>query len=52
MAKVKAGNIEKLNHYVNNPIGTTVTPEMVLQQVKKYNQTDDHRLARNHKFPF
>ena len=41
MAKLKAGDIEKLNHYVNNPIGTTVTPEMVLQQVKKYNQTDD-----------
>ena len=41
MAKLKAGDTEKLNHYVNNPIGTAVTPEMVLQQVKKYNQTDD-----------
>ena len=41
MAKLKAGNIEKLNHYVNNPRGTTVTPEMVLQQAKKYNKTND-----------
>ena len=41
MAKLKAGRIEKLNHYVNNPRGTIVTPEMVLQQVKKYNKTND-----------
>jgi hypothetical protein len=41
MAKLKAGKIEKLNHYVNNPRGTTVTPEMVLQQAKKYNKTND-----------
>ena len=41
MAKLKAGRIEKLNHYVNNPRGTTVIPKMVLQQVNKYNQTDD-----------
>jgi len=41
MAKLKAGDVEKLNHYVNNPRGTVVTPEMVLQQVKKYNQTND-----------
>jgi hypothetical protein len=41
MAKLKAGDVEKQNHYVNNPRGTTVTPEMVLKQVKKYNQTND-----------
>ena len=41
MAKLKAGNVEKRNHYVNNPRGTTVTPEMVLQQAKKYNKTND-----------
>jgi hypothetical protein len=34
MAKLKAGRKEKLNHYVNNPRGTTVTPEMVLKQEK------------------
>jgi hypothetical protein len=41
MIKLKAGKIEELNHYVNNPKGTTVTPEMVFQQVKKYNKTND-----------
>ena len=41
MAKLKAGDVEKQNHYVNNPGGTTVTPEMVLKQVNKYNQTND-----------
>ncbi len=41
MAKLKAGSAEKRNHYVNNPRGTTVTPEMVLQQTKKYNKTND-----------
>ena len=41
MAKLKAGDVEKLNHYVNNPRGTIVTPEMVFKQVKKYNQTND-----------
>ena len=41
MAKLKAGKIEKQNHYVNNSREITVTPEMVLQQVKEYNQTND-----------
>jgi len=41
MAKLKAGRKEKLNHYVNNPKGTTVTPEMVLKQAKKYNKTNE-----------
>jgi len=41
MAKLKAGKVEKQNHYVNNPRGTTVTTEMVLQQAKKYNKTND-----------
>ena len=41
MAKLKAGKIENLNHSVKNHRGTTVTPEMVLQQIKKYNQTKD-----------
>ena len=43
MAKLKAGDIEKLNHYVSNPRGTTVTAEMVFQQVKNYNQTSDSK---------
>ena len=41
MAKLKAGKIEKLNHYVNNPRGASVTPEMVFQQINEYNKTND-----------
>jgi hypothetical protein len=40
MAKIKAGNIENHNHYVNNPKGTVVTPEIILAQASKYNQID------------
>ncbi len=43
MAKLKAGKVEKLNHYVNNPPGTVITPEMVFQQIKKYNNKTDIR---------
>ena len=41
MAKLKAGEIESDNHYVNNPLDTTVTPEMVLRQTKRYNRIDE-----------
>ena len=41
MIKVKARSIEKRNHYVNNPRGTTVTPTQIYAQVVKYNGTDD-----------
>lgn len=41
MAKLKAGKIERFNHYVNNPRGTTVMPEMVFQQINKYNSKTD-----------
>ena len=40
MAKLKAGDAEAHNHFVNNPAKTTVTPEMILSQVRKYNRTD------------
>ena len=40
MAKLKAGDIERHNHYVNNSPDTKVTPEMVLDQSRKYNQID------------
>lgn len=36
MAKIKAGNVERRNHYVNNPPGTVVTPQMVPEQVSLY----------------
>ena len=41
MAKLKAGDVEKFNHFADNPRGTVVTPEMVFEQVKKYNHSDD-----------
>lgn len=41
MAKIKAGDVEAHNHYVRNPPGTVVTSEMVLGQIKKYNQIDE-----------
>ena len=43
MAKLKAGDLEEQNHYVNNPRETIVTTEMVLQQVSEYNKTNDLR---------
>ena len=41
MAKLKAGKLERLNHYVNNPPGAVITPGMVLGQAKKYNNKTD-----------
>jgi hypothetical protein len=40
MIKERMGNRESHNHFVNNPRGTTITPEIVLAQVGKYNRTD------------
>ena len=40
VAKLKMGDKEGHNHFVNNPRGTVVTPEMVLAQVERYNQKD------------
>ena len=42
MIKEKMYKREDHNHYVNNPSGTIITPEMVLAQVGKYNQIDEH----------
>lgn len=41
LAKLKAGDIEQFNHYVNNRKGTVIAPEMVLAQAKKYNDPHD-----------
>ncbi len=41
IAKVKAGEKEGDNHYSDNPKGTVVTPQMVLDQVQRYNQIDE-----------
>ena len=40
VAKLKMGDKEGHNHFVNNPRGTIVTPEMALSWVDKYNQHD------------
>ncbi|MDW7709133.1 MAG: hypothetical protein SCH98_01570 [Deferrisomatales bacterium] len=40
MAKVKAGNLEAHNHYVNHPPGRKVTPAEVLRQVGRYDTVD------------
>jgi hypothetical protein len=40
VAKLKMGDKEGHNHFVNNPRGTVVTPEMILTQVERYNQKD------------
>ena len=42
MIKVKLGNKEGHNHFVNNPRGTSVTPEMVMGQIPKYDTVDPH----------
>ena len=41
ITKIKAGDIEKKNHYVNNPPGTVVTAEMVLDQAGRYKKSLD-----------
>ncbi|WP_319408819.1 hypothetical protein [uncultured Desulfosarcina sp.] len=41
IAKIKADAVEKKNHYVNNPPGTVVTSEMVLDQADRYNKPND-----------
>jgi hypothetical protein len=40
VARIKLGDNELHNHYVNNPRGAVITPETVLAQVDKYNQID------------
>jgi hypothetical protein len=42
MIREKMGNREGHNHFVNNPRGIAVTPEMVIAQVEKYNKIDSH----------
>jgi hypothetical protein len=41
ITKIKAGEVEKRNHGVNNPPGTVVTAERVLDQAEHYNSPDD-----------
>lgn len=41
MAKEKAGQVEARNHYHNTPRGVRITPDMVLAQVRDYNEPGD-----------
>ncbi|MBR9986265.1 MAG: hypothetical protein KFF68_10165 [Desulfosarcina sp.] len=41
ITKIKAGDIEKRNHYVYNPSTTIVTAQMVLGQADRYNVPHD-----------
>ena len=38
IAKIKAGNIEAYNHWFNNTAEVEITPQMVFDQVERYNQ--------------
>jgi hypothetical protein len=37
ITKIKAGGIEKYNHFSDNPDNINVTPELVMNQVRRYN---------------
>ncbi|KQC08900.1 MAG: hypothetical protein APR62_03760 [Smithella sp. SDB] len=39
IAKIKAGNVEAYNHWFNNNAEAEITPQIVLNQVEKYNRT-------------
>jgi len=41
ITKIKAGNIENYNHYFENKDDSEVTPEMVLEQARRYNDPKD-----------
>lgn len=41
LAKLKAGDTEQFNHYMNNRRSTVITPEMVLEQTGRYNDPHD-----------
>jgi hypothetical protein len=43
IAKLKAGQIERTNHYFDNTRKVKVTPSLVLEQVKRYNDPKDTR---------
>jgi hypothetical protein len=42
MIKVKMGDRGEHNHYVNNPRGIVVSPEMVISQVEKYDHLGEY----------
>ena len=42
ITKIKAGPIEKNNHFFDNSRNIVVTPELVLEQAKRYNDPNDN----------
>jgi hypothetical protein len=38
IAKIKAGNIESYNHWFNNTAEVEITPQIVFDQIERYNQ--------------
>jgi len=38
IAKIKAGNIESYNHWFNNTAEVEITPQMVMDQIERYNK--------------
>ena len=48
IAKIKAGNIEAYNHWYNNNKEAEVTPQTVINQIPRYNKTDDPADAEGH----
>jgi len=41
ITKIKAGTLEKNNHYFDNNRNIEITPELVLEQAKRYNDPND-----------
>lgn len=41
ITKIKAGSIEKYNHFFDNPARQQVTPKMVIGQIARYNDPGD-----------
>jgi hypothetical protein len=48
LAKIKAGNIEKYNHWFNNNAEAEVTVRMVMNQVGRYNQRNKSMDSEGH----
>ena len=43
LAKLKAGDIEQFNHYVNNKRGDVINSDIVLAQAERYNDPKDRK---------
>jgi hypothetical protein len=43
IARLKAGDAEHYNHFVNNKRGAKITPDMVQAQIKKYDSPSDRK---------